>query len=154
VDKSIDNFRQYLRERGFKLTPERQAVLMQVLSFRGHFDVDQLYEKVKKYNRKVSRATVYRLIPHLIDSGVITETLRCQGRISYEKIQGESRHDHIVCLGCGKVIEFRDKKLQFLIDNICKKYDFKPIEHRLGIRGYCKECMEKKEDAGESPGET
>ncbi|MEA3224223.1 MAG: Fur family transcriptional regulator [Thermodesulfobacteriota bacterium] len=143
-----DEFGNYLKKQGLKFTPERAVVLEKVLSFKKHFNADDLYERIHKYNKKISRATVYRVIPLFVESGLIIETLRCQGRVSYERVIGFEHHDHMVCLGCGKIIEFKDDRLEEIQAQVCKKYEFKQVEHRLGIRGYCKECVAKGLDKG------
>ncbi len=141
-----DKFRNYLKMKGLKFTPERRMILKAVLSLHTHFDVDQLYEQLRKENGDISRATIYRTFPLLLDSGIIEKTLLCRDKIKYEHIFGHRHHDHMVCIGCGKIVEFRDEKIERLQKAVCKKYSFKPVEHKLGIRGYCKECQSKMKD--------
>ncbi len=136
-----DEFRNYLRKNGLKFTPERTLILKAVFSLRKHFDIDQLWEKLHKKDNRLSRATIYRTLPLLVDCNLIQETLRCQGRVHYEHIFGHKHHDHMVCLICGKIIEFRDEEIERLQKEVCKKHHFKLMEHRLGIRGYCKKCQ-------------
>lgn len=135
-----DRFREYLKKEKLKFTPERKTILGGVFSLHKHFDVDDLYDELRKKNKRISRASIYRTLPLLVKSDLINETLRCQGRVSYEHVFGHGHHDHMVCIKCGRVIEFRNEKIEELRDVICKKYRFKPVEHRLGIRGYCKKC--------------
>jgi len=139
----VIKFRNYLKEKGLKFTPERRIILEGVFSLHEHFDAEQLYEELQEYARNISLATIYRTLPHLVESGLVRETLRYQGKVSYEHVFGHKHHDHMVCLGCGRVIEFRDNRIEKLQDSLCKKYSFKPVEHRLGIKGYCKECISK-----------
>jgi len=88
-------------------------------------------------------ATVYRTIPLFVESGFIKEILQYQNTATYEHILGHKHHDHMLCVKCGKVIEFRDDRIEKLQDEVCKKYNFKSVEHRLGIRGYCRQCQKK-----------
>ena len=134
-------FRDYLKERELKFTPERKIILKAVFSLHKHFDTEQLYEKLPRAKKSISRATIYRTLPLLVESDLIRETLRCQGRVSYEHIFGHPHHDHMICIKCGKVIEFREEKIEKLKEEICKRYGFEPVEYRLGIRGYCKKCQ-------------
>ena len=141
---SADNkFSNYLKKKGLKFTPERRKILEAVLSLHTHFDADQLYEQLRKEGSNISQATIYRTFPLLIDSGIIKETLLCQSKKKYEHIFGHRHHDHMICISCGKIIEFREEKIEKLQRAVCKKYGFHPVEHRLGIKGYCKECYEK-----------
>ena len=136
-----EKFNSYLKSKGLKFTPERKIILQEVFSLRKHFNADQLFEKLHKKNKQISRATVYRTLPLLVESGLIIETLRCQGKVSYEQIFGHKHHGHLVCIKCGRIIEFRDERIERLQEEVCKKHNFKPVEHRLGIRGYCSECL-------------
>jgi len=139
-----DKFSSFLKSKGLKFTTERRAILEGVFSFHKHFDVDQLYDKLQRQGEHISRASIYRTIPLLIKSGLIAESLRCQGRVSYEHIFGHEHHDHMLCIKCGKVIEFRNKEIEELQEEVCKEYGFMALEHRLGIRGYCKRCRKKR----------
>ena len=137
-------FREYLKKKNLKSTPERMAVLKEVLSEDGHFDADQLFERIQRYNKSASRATIYRVLPLLVDAGFVAETLRCQGRVSYERVYGTDRHDHMVCDKCGKVIEFNSDKLNKILQGICDEHEFAQREHRLGVRGLCRDCVKEK----------
>ena len=128
-------FKEFLKTRGLRFTPERNIILKMIISFNDHFDVELLYDKIKQSNTLLSRATVYRAIPLFLDSGLIKESLRCSGRINYD--------DHLICIKCGAIIEFKDDKIEEYQDNVCKKYNFKPIDHKLGIRGYCSKCQKE-----------
>ncbi len=140
----IEKWEQFLREKGYKLTPERRVVLEEIFSHHGHFHAEELYRRIKsRRKRKVSLATIYRTLPLLVESGIIREVMRCEGRGIYEHIWGEKHHDHLVCMRCGKVIEFYDERIERLQQDICKKYGFHPVEYRLGIKGYCQECQSK-----------
>jgi len=136
-------FTAYLKARGLKLTQERLAVLNGVAASDGHFDADELAGVVKKINPRVSRATVYRVLPLLVEAGCITKTIRTKGRVSYERLAGTKRHDHMICQSCGQVIEFRDPKLDRYIKDACADHVFDPHEHTLSIRGLCGACRGK-----------
>ena len=143
MKSELDKFKEYLKTRGLTFTTERRQILDAVFSIAGHFDVDQLYDELKKRGTRISRATIYRCIPLLIESGMIKEALRCQKNVRYEHVFGHEHHDHMVCLDCGRVIEFKDDRIEKLQDDVCRKYSFKSVDHRLGIRGYCKKCQSK-----------
>ena len=135
-----DIFRDYLKSKGLKFTPERKLILKEVFSFHKHFDVEELYYKLRKNNKNISRATIYRTLPLLVRSNLVKETMRYKNNANYEHIFGHDHHDHLLCIKCGKIVEFKEDKIEELQNLVCKKYDFKPVEHRLGIRGYCYEC--------------
>ena len=136
-------FEEFLKSKELKYTSERKSIVKAMFSFYKHFDVEELFEKLRKQRNNVSRATIYRTIPLLIQSGLITETLRCQDKISYENIFNKKHHDHLLCVKCGKIIEFYNEKIEKLQDEVCRQHNFVPIEHRLGIKGYCEDCYKK-----------
>lgn len=136
-------FKEYLAENGLKFTPERKTVLRTVFSSHTHFDIETLYERLHNKGENISRATIYRTLPLLVESGLVRETLRCQDKVSYEHIFGHEHHDHMICIKCGKVIEFKDNRIKKLRNSISSKNNFQPEEHRFGIRGYCEKCRRK-----------
>ena len=138
-----EKFKEFLKLRELKYTSERKLILKAIVSFHKHFNIDDLFERLCKQGDYVSRATIYRTIPLLLQSGLITEAIRCQDKISYENIFNKKHHDHLLCIECGKTIEFCNEKIERLQNEVCKKYDFVPIEHRLGIKGHCKDCYKK-----------
>jgi Fur family ferric uptake transcriptional regulator len=133
-------FRNYLKQRGLKFTQERCQILEEVFSLHKHFDVEDIYSRLKEKKEPVSRATIYRTFPLLIESGLIKEAFQDERKLHFEHTFGHKHHDHLLCLRCGKIIEFREEKIEKLQELICKKYDFAPMKHRLAIMGYCKEC--------------
>ncbi|KUK50224.1 MAG: Transcriptional regulator [candidate division TA06 bacterium 32_111] len=138
-----ERFKYFLKERNLKYTPERKEIIEAIVKLQKHFDAEDIYKQLRKQKSNVSLATIYRTIPLLIDSGLIIETLHCRDKVLYERIYNKKHHDHLVCINCGKIIEFYNGEVEKLQDEICRKYQFVATEHRLGIKGYCKECQDK-----------
>jgi len=136
-----DSFENYIRSKGLKITPERLAILAAIVTFNGHFNADELYAAVLTNGEKISRATVYRSLPLFTESRIIHETIRCGEKSSYESAIGIAHHDHLLCLKCGKVLEFMNHEIERLQDELCKKYQFESVDHSMSIRGYCKSCQ-------------
>lgn len=133
-------FKEFLSKKGLKLTKERDEILNEILDINGHFDPDELFLRLKAKGSKVSRASIYRTIPLLIDNGLIEEVERVARHAHYERVSGKQHHDHMICIKCSKVVEFYSPELETLQDKICKKEKFKGIRHSLEIFGYCKNC--------------
>jgi Fur family transcriptional regulator, ferric uptake regulator len=129
-------FREFLEEKGQRLTKERSAIL-QAFSGKGHFDPESLYLEMRKKGLKASRASVYRTLT-LVEKIGKTE----HGSV-YEHIFGSGHHDHMVCTRCGKVIEFFSEGLERIQEEMCRERDFRGESHTLEIRGCCRECGEK-----------
>ena len=133
-------FHTYLKKKGMKYTPQRRVILKAVFSIHEHFDAETLFVRLRSKRKDISRATIYRTLPLLIESGLIKGVIYCENKLIYEHVFGHIHHDHMICIKCGKVIEFRDERIEALQEEVCKKYRFKAVEHRLGIRGYCDDC--------------
>jgi Fur family ferric uptake transcriptional regulator len=140
---SVADFREFLKERGLRFTGERAAVFRAVLRSRGHFDPDGLYLLMRKRGEKVSRSSVYRTLPLLVEAGVLDEAVRAGRQTRYERTLGREHHDHMTCLGCGRVIEFYSEAMEDLQEKICRRERFKGVSHTMEIRGYCMKCGKK-----------
>ena len=132
---------EYLREAGLRCTTQREAIIRVLLETEGHFSADGLHQELVEKGQDVSRSTVYRTVSRLQDNGFISEVFRSGGRAHYEK--AGSHHDHLLCLGCGKVIEFREDKIEKMQRRVCERFGFQPHDHRLRITGLCRECREQ-----------
>lgn len=135
-------FREFLTTKGLKLTKERDEILNEILIMKKHFDPEELFIRLKAKRSKVSRASVYRTIPLLIESRLIEEVERIDRHAHYEKVSENRHHDHMICMKCGKIIEFYSPTLEMLQDEICQKEKFKGIKHSLEILGYCEKCRD------------
>jgi Fur family ferric uptake transcriptional regulator len=141
---NTDRFRQALKERGMRYTPEREAILKEVLRRRDHFDLEELHMDLRKKGHRVSRASIYRTVPLLLELGVIEKVEHTDKHAHYERTTGRKHHDHMLCVECGKVIEFYSEALERLQDRLCEKEGFKGVSHLLEIRGYCRKCRGRK----------
>ncbi len=137
-------FGKFLRDRGQRFTKERDAILRKALSFRGHFDPESLYLQIRETGLKASRASVYRTLNLLCECGLIERVRKTERGTIYEQTFGHAHHDHMMCIQCGKVIEFFSEELERLQENICKGQGFNGTSHTLEIRGYCRKCKMKK----------
>ena len=136
-------FRNYCKDNNLRFTPERGVIIDEIYRSCSHFDVDQLFVRIRnRYpNLKIARGSIYRTMPVLIESGLIREALIDNGKVSYEHTLGHEHHDHLKCMGCGKIFEFFDKEIDYKQEEICKKKNFKIVSHLHVILGYCSECQ-------------
>ncbi|MFZ6017390.1 MAG: Fur family transcriptional regulator [Nitrospirota bacterium] len=138
-------FKKYLKEKGLKFTKERDLIFKEVFSIRDHFDLEELHIGMRKKGLKVSKASIYRTLPLLLESGLIEEVERTEKHAHYEHTFGRDHHDHMLCISCGGVIEFYSKALERLQRSICRKEGFESVTHTLEIKGYCSKCRERRE---------
>ena len=136
----LDQFRKYLQDGQYRITPERFEVLEAVLAWDDHFDADNLFIKLKSNGSKVSRATVYKTLNLLHECGLVSRYRFSQGHAQYEKTTDRPHHDHMVCTKCGKIIEFENSRIVRLQDDACAVYGFKPTYHSFQIFGVCLDC--------------
>lgn len=137
----LDQFRNFLKDKSLKLTRERIEILKEISSLKTHFDIDGLSTILQGKKSKVSRASLYRTIPLLVESGLVEEIKTIDRHTYYEYVYGKRHHDHLICMKCGKIIEFYSEKLERLQDHICAKEQFRGVRHLLEIQGYCKKCL-------------
>lgn len=140
---AIQKFREYIKEKGLRNTPERETIIDEIFAIHNHFDVDELYLRLRNKGKRISKASLYRAIPLLIDSGLIKEVYFEDGHLHYEHIYGHKHHCHLRCVGCGRIIEFVDDAVEAIQDRIGKKYDFTITFHRFELLGYCSQCLQK-----------
>lgn len=128
-------FRRYLHGQNLKFTPERAMILDAVLRKQGLFEAESLVEDLKKLGHRASRATVYRTLAHLQDSGVLKQVFFDNKQSYYEVIAGRNAYDYLICVATGTVIEFSSEKLKKLRDEICEEHGFDPLSHQFHIYG-------------------
>jgi len=138
-----EKLKKILKAKGVKLTKEREEIINEIEKIEGHFDPEELYIRMKNHGSKVSRASVYRTLPLLLESGFIEVVERFDRHTHYEKVDNKKHHDHMICIKCGKIIEFSSPTLELLQEEICEKEQFKMIRHTLEIFGYCSNCKDK-----------
>src|SRR5688572_7860790 len=128
-------FRSYLHQEKLKFTPERAMMLDAVLRKEGLFEAEQLAEDLKKLDRRVSRATIYRTLAHLQDAGILKQVFFDNKQSYYEVIAGRQAYDYLICIATGRVIEFSSDKLRKLRDEICREHGFDPLSHQFHVFG-------------------
>jgi Fe2+ or Zn2+ uptake regulation protein len=127
---------------GRPLTNQRRLLLGLLRDTERHIDAKELYHRASARDESISPATVYRSLNLFKELGLIDEIrlgkIRC-----YYQIKQSPEHQHLVCQGCGKVIEFQNPYFQKLIKAVQREHNFKIIKAELYLQGYCPECEEK-----------
>ncbi|MFM7023804.1 MAG: Fur family transcriptional regulator [Flavobacteriales bacterium] len=133
-------FSAYLEQHSHRKTPERFAILDQIYSQKGHFEIESLYEKMKKKNYRVSRATLYNTMDLLLACNLVRKHQFGKNLAQFEKSHEFKQHDHLICTECGKVMEFCDPRLQNIKTTVGEILDFEVMHHSLNLYGVCSSC--------------
>ena len=113
----------------------------------GHIDAKELYHRASSRDESISPATVYRSLNLFKELGLIEE--RRLGRVRcYYEMKQSPEHQHMICQGCGRVMEFKTPLVQELVDTIQREHDFKVTKAELCLEGYCEKCREEADSTG------
>lgn len=131
---------EFLARKHLRITSQRQAIVDTVFSTEEHFTAEQLLDWSRQRDKSVSRATVYRTLPLLTESGLVREMDFGKDYKFYDPNYAEHpHHAHIICQDCEKIVEFESKKIEKLEDEISHELGFSVKSQRLQITGTCEE---------------
>jgi Fur family ferric uptake transcriptional regulator len=129
-----------LRQRGYKVTTQRRAVIKAVSQSREHLTPSAIYERVHHQNPKIGLVTVYRTIDMLVNLGLICELHSGSSCRSYLIKVTPIHHHHLICSDCGRVVNFQECDLKRLEKQLIKSTGYKIQSHLLEFLGLCREC--------------
>src|SRR5947209_3571018 len=133
-------FIDFLAQKNLRLTAQRQAIVNSAFSTRQHFTAEQLLDWSRRRDKSVSRATVYRTLPLLTESGLVREMDFGKNYKFYDPNYAEHpHHNHIICQDCEKIVEFECEKIEKLENEISHRLGFSVKAHRLQITATCEE---------------
>jgi len=132
-----------LKERGVRLTRQRQILLELIDQTGEHLDAERLYQMAKEKDPKLNRLTVYRTLKMLKAGGLVDELdlMHYAGDQHYYETRLKQEHAHVVCLRCGKVEEFYGEPLARLRKQIESHFGFHILLARTEVGGYCSHCQ-------------
>ncbi|MBI2305642.1 MAG: transcriptional repressor [Chloroflexi bacterium] len=128
-----------LHQKGNRITPQRVMIIEAVLKGDGHLTAEGIYRRVSARYPQVDISTIYRTLILLKEASLVTETDLGGGRMEYHW-RKKSHHHHLVCEGCGQVLNLGEEEVQLLHDRLLEKYDFEASLTHLAIFGRCAKC--------------
>ena len=139
VEKAI--LQEHIQKSGLRRTGQRELILEIFLSTEEHLSSEDLYGLVHQKDPTVGNTTVYRTLKLLTEAGLAREVRFGDNKTYYEHHYNHDHHDHMICTGCGKVIEFFSADIEMLQDEMAGKFGFKPTHHSLRMWGVCSDCQ-------------
>ncbi|KOR32486.1 ferric uptake regulator [Achromatium sp. WMS3] len=129
----------FLKTAGLRNTAPRKMILdILINSPHYHFSAENLYSTLKEYGHSIGIATIYRVLAQFENAGLVTRH-QFGGTIAYFELTQPGHHDHLMCLTCGKIIEFRDDEIEHLQKEVANKHGLTLTAHTLYIFGTCKD---------------
>lgn len=135
--------RQIIGANGLRFTKQRALVLEIIRQGHEHQDADEVYRQARKKEPHLSLSTVYRSLQMFKKLGLIEELHFDESHHHYE-VKPASEHHHLVCLGCGKVIEFHYPISRYVKKNVAEAKDFEIIETDVHMTGFCPQCRQER----------
>ena len=121
-------------EKGMKITEQRRTIARVLSDAHDHPDVEEVYRRASKLEKKISIATVYRTMRLFQEANIVERHDFGNGRARYEEATDE-HHDHLIDIQSGKVIEFQNEEIEALQMKIAKQHGMKLVGHRLELYG-------------------
>ena len=138
----MDPYDRLIRQRGFRVTPQRKAILQAVIDGKGHSSIEEVYRRVQDRIPDINLATVYRTLNFLCELRLLVAA-DLGGKNWVFELAGEKPHHHLVCRSCGKVVRIEQEEVQALIDRLYKEQGFLIDMDHMALFGLCKDCLKE-----------
>jgi len=138
--KETEIFQDYIRSKGLRHSDQRMQILDVFLKTERHLTAEELYQLVQKKHPSVGTATVYRTMKLLRESGLCRELKLDDGSTRYEHLYDHDHHDHLVCSGCGALVEVIDPEIEKRQEKLALAHGFRIMSHKLDLYGICRKC--------------
>lgn len=146
-EPNLEYFRALLHEhmvkRGLRSTDQRRLIVETFFTSPNHISIEELLAEVRQKDPRIGYATVYRTLKLLTECGVAYERKFGDGLTRYELADESSHHDHLICVDCGKIVEFEEPRFEQLEEEIAARYGFVIKTHKHELYGSCSDCQAK-----------
>ena len=129
---------------GQRVTSQRRLLLDLLRHSEGHLDADELYRLAKEREPRISLSTVYRALSLFKELGLVEERHFAEEHHHYE-VKRKREHHHLVCLGCGKVVEFQSPLSKRIKEDVSRQSGFEILNASVSLEGYCERCRHEQD---------
>ncbi len=137
-----DDIASLLRQHGFKVTRPRREVLRVISTTSEHLSPGEIYERVRARHSTIGRVSVYRTLDMLTRLGLLCEVHLDGSCRTYLMRRPGEHHHHLICSGCGTVVDFPECEVAALQANLSRRTGFKIESHLLEFSGKCRHCQQ------------
>lgn len=137
VDAAREKFQTYLTEKGLRVTSQRLAIFEAAFAQKEHFTAEELLEHARRIDDSVSRATVYRTLPIMVESALLREVDIGRGEKLYMPATGNTQVAQVVCVDCDRIFEISAPFMEWYGSTVSSKLGLKPISQRLQVSAQC-----------------
>jgi len=146
MNKYEELFDTFVIGKKLKFTKPRKIILNEVMKQVNHFDAESLFNLIQKKHSIVSKATVYRTLPILLEAGIIKPALRYNAKEYYEFIYNNQNHIHLSCNMCGKILEESVEDLKQILERAAAAKSFILEDYSIVLKGICADCVKNCEN--------
>lgn len=140
VARLHERLSEYMDRNRLRSTSQRRLVCDVFFRVGGHLSIDEVLERVRAQDPKVGYATVYRTLRLLVDSGLASPRQFGESVTRFEIAQADGHHDHLICVKCGKIVEFEDDRIEDYQRVLAERHGFELVSHKHELYGKCQDC--------------
>lgn len=136
----LERFEAFIKEKGLRRTAQRDVIVAAAFSTTHHFTAEDLWEMARRIDATTSRATLYRTLALLTESGLLQEIDLGRDQKYYDpNFVDDPNHNHLICLDCGTVIEFSDENMAVIEDCVTRRLGFSSVRKDIRVEARCEE---------------
>jgi Fur family ferric uptake transcriptional regulator len=136
--KEIELLKDHLAKHQLKLTRQREQILSVFLKME-HISAEGMYRLLAKKYPHIGLATIYRTLNLFCQAG-LAQARHFGTQTQYDNVSHKGHHDHLICTGCGKIVEFENCDIERLQEEVARRNGFTIQTHKLELYGLCSSC--------------
>ncbi|CAI4030899.1 Ferric uptake regulation protein [Nitrospira tepida] len=136
--KEMEALRHHLSKHNLKLTRQRELILIEFLK-KEHITAEEMYHQLAKKDPHLGLATIYRTLNLFCEVG-FAQARHFGSQTQYDNVSHKGHHDHLICTGCGKIVEFENEDIERLQEEVASGHGFTIKTHKLELYGLCSKC--------------